>query len=176
MFFLYTFCSSPLVLLFIGSLKCVCNAGGCEAEVVFISADRKLDLLRLVAILEGRLSHVVEPTREKEASTVQCGGELKRLLQSCLSRVHTLLCDTSEELLVTLHSLRQFLHTHPSVSVIVIDPVGAFFWSERSEFLGTSIPDSKWVNVLSELAYDYHLVIFGSRTALFQPTKEVCFV
>ena len=157
---------------------CVCNAGGCEAEVVFISADHKLDLLRLVTILEGRLSHVVEPSRkgEEEARTVQCGVELKRLLQSCLSRVHTLLCDTSEELLVTLHSLRQFLHTHPSVSMIVIDPVGAFFWSERSEFLGTSVPDSKWVNVLSELTHDYHLVIFGSRTALFQPTKEVCFV
>lgn len=151
------------------------NAGGCEAELIFISTDRKLDLLRLVAILEGKLSHLLETTKE-QASTVQCDIELKDVLHSSLGRVHTLVCDTSEQLLVTLHSLRQFLHTHPNVSVVVIDAVGTFFWSDRSVCLGSSAPDSKWVNVLSELVHDYHLVVFGSRTVLFQQTNEVCFV
>lgn len=168
--------------------------GGKEVEVVWVCTDYKFDVLRLVAILEGKVIAIGEKTIERCPSTQRAINskigtqlqhtvhpapskdpdlklEYRTLITSCLSRVHIINCNSSTELGVTLQSLRQsFLPAHPDVCALVLDNVAEFYWVDRADAgstRGSDIKQSVWVNSLHRLIEDHHLVIFAARPLLF---------
>ena len=150
---------------------------GRGVEVVYICTDRKFDLLRLVTILEGKIHVHVGRTEipcEDQAGQntvgVQYDDSYRGLIESCLSCIHVLYCDSSAELLSALLALRAFLQRHPEVCTLCLDHVGSFYWADRSECGGArqsaSVRQQRWVGALSELIHEHHLVVFAVRPLL----------
>ena len=83
----------------------------------------------------------------------------KELIASSLSRLHVMNCDSMDELVLTLYSLRTFLKNHPEVCALFIDSIGTFWWTDKAE---------RWTAALVELIREFHLVVFAARPLLIK--------
>lgn len=54
-------------------------------------------------------------------------------LRSCLSRLLVVHCSSSSQLILTLHLLETSFSSRPSLAVLLIDSISAFYWLDRSE-------------------------------------------
>ncbi|XP_039646763.1 DNA repair protein XRCC2 isoform X2 [Perca fluviatilis] len=126
--------------------------GGLEVDVVFVDTDYSLDMLRLVSILDSRLN-------ADEAA-----------LRLCLSRLLVVHCSSSSQLLLTLHFLETSLSSRPSLSLLLIDSISAFYWLDRCEG-GASVAKqeeklSKCAVLLGRLLRDYRITVFATCHAM----------
>uniref|UniRef100_H3CN96 RecA family profile 1 domain-containing protein n=1 Tax=Tetraodon nigroviridis TaxID=99883 RepID=H3CN96_TETNG len=133
-------------------------AGGLEVEVMFVDTDYSLDMLRLVSILDRRLTGS-PGSPSTEAS-----------LRSCLSRLLVVHCSSSSQLLLTLHLLETSLSSRPGLALLLIDSISAFYWLDRSEG-GASIAKqeeklSKCSHLLARLLRDYRITVFATCHAI----------
>ena len=158
-------------------------------EIVWLCTDFKFDLLRLVAILEGQVHDTMKKVRG-EASTQYSVPQrsasfqrwpedenLKKLILSCLGRVHVIHCTSTNKLSTTLQYLRlSFLPKHPEVCGLVLDNVAEFCWPDRVEagsVQGGKIRQKVWVDALEKLLEEHHLVVFAARPLLFSRNNQV---
>uniref|UniRef100_A0A665U1R8 RecA family profile 1 domain-containing protein n=1 Tax=Echeneis naucrates TaxID=173247 RepID=A0A665U1R8_ECHNA len=133
-------------------------AGGLEVDVVFVDTDYSLDMLRLVSILETL------PTSSPLASSEEA------VLRSCLSRLLVVHCSSSSQLLLTLHFLETSLSSRPSLGLLLIDSISAFYWLDRCEG-GASLTKqeeklSKCSELLDRLLRDYRITVFATCHAI----------
>ena len=156
---------------------------GRGVEVVYICTDYKFDLLRLVTVLEGkvhvRAGKAVIPSHDEagpKTAGILYDDSYKELIKSCLSSVHVVYCNSSAELLSALHALRAFLQNHPEVCALCLDHIASFYWADRSECGGTrqsaEFRQQQWVNALSELVREHHLVVFAARPLLLMAARD----
>ncbi|XP_028288318.1 DNA repair protein XRCC2 [Parambassis ranga] len=138
-------------------LLCRCvlpeEAGGLEVDVVFVDTDYTLDMLRLVSILDSRLNAALLSSNEA-------------VLHSCLSRLLVVHCSSSSQLLLTLHFLENSFSSRPSLALLLIDSISAFYWLDRCEG-GASITRqeeklSKCAELLGRLLRDYRITVFAT--------------
>uniref|UniRef100_A0A3B5B2B5 X-ray repair cross complementing 2 n=2 Tax=Stegastes partitus TaxID=144197 RepID=A0A3B5B2B5_9TELE len=138
-------------------------AGGLEVDVVFVDTDYSLDMLRLVSILDSRLSTALS------TSSSSAGSE-EAALRSCLSRLLVVHCSSSSQLLLTLHFLETSLSSRPSLALLLIDSISAFYWLDRCEG-GASVAKqeeklSKCAELLGRLLRDYRVTVFATCHAI----------
>ncbi|KAM9308194.1 DNA repair protein XRCC2 [Gastrophryne carolinensis] len=131
------------------------SEGGLQVEVVYIDTDYHFDLLRLVTILEHRLSQSNEET-----------------VKQCLSRFFLLYCNSSIQLLLTLYSLENMFCSHPMLCLLIIDSLSSFYWIDRNNG-GDSIAKQetnmkKCIELLDKLLKEYKLVLLASTQTLMQ--------
>ncbi|NXH16296.1 XRCC2 protein, partial [Bucco capensis] len=141
------------------------SGGGLEVEVMFIDTDYHFDLLRLVTILENRL---VQRTEE--------------MIKQCLGRLFVVNCSSSTQLLLTLYSLENMFCSHPSLCLLILDSISAFYWIDRSnggESLNMQEMNlKKCANFLEKLVREHHLALFATTQTLMQKSTnsaESCF-
>uniref|UniRef100_H2V6J4 RecA family profile 1 domain-containing protein n=1 Tax=Takifugu rubripes TaxID=31033 RepID=H2V6J4_TAKRU len=125
-------------------------AGGLEVEVIFVDTDYSLDMLRLVSILDRRLSEA---------------------LRSCLSRLLVVHCSSSSQLVLTLHLLETSFLSRPGLALLLIDSISAFYWLDRSEGGGSTTKQeeklSKCSLLLRPLVFrDYRITVFATCHAI----------
>lgn len=137
-------------------------AGGLEVDVVFVDTDYSLDMLRLVSILDSRLNTAL--------SSSSSGGSEEAVLRSCLSRLLVVHCSSSSQLLLTLHFLETSLSSRPSLALLLIDSISAFYWLDRCGG-GASVAKqeeklSKCAELLGRLLRDYRVTVFASCHAV----------
>ncbi|XP_022070719.1 DNA repair protein XRCC2 [Acanthochromis polyacanthus] len=137
-------------------------AGGLEVDVVFVDTDYSLDMLRLVSILDSRLNTAL-------SSSFSAGSE-EAALRSCLSRLLVVHCSSSSQLLLTLHFLETSLSSRPSLALLLIDSISAFYWLDRCGG-GASVTKqeeklSKCAELLGRLLRDYRVTVFASCHAI----------
>uniref|UniRef100_A0A3Q3XGX4 RecA family profile 1 domain-containing protein n=1 Tax=Mola mola TaxID=94237 RepID=A0A3Q3XGX4_MOLML len=123
-------------------------AGGLEVEVVFVDTDYSLDMMRLVSVLDSRLN----------------------VLRSCLARLLVVHCSSCSQLLLTLHFLETSLSSRPSLALLLIDSISAFYWLDRCEG-GASVTKqeeklSKCADLLGRLLRDYRITVFATCHAI----------
>ncbi|XP_030623440.1 DNA repair protein XRCC2 [Chanos chanos] len=146
--------------------QCILPAqcGGLEVEVIFIDTDYHFDMLRLVTVLEGRLSDSMEKRAEE--------NETEEKVRSCLHRLSVVHCSSSVQLLFTLHYLENSFCCQPSLCLLVIDSISAFYWVDRSNG-GESITRQeanlrKCVELLDRFRRDYGVAVFASTHAIMR--------
>ncbi|KAG9476408.1 hypothetical protein GDO78_003125 [Eleutherodactylus coqui] len=131
--------------------------GGLQVEVVYLDTDYHFDMLRLVTILEHRLSQSDEET-----------------VKRCLGRFFLVHCSSSIQLLLTLHSLENMFCTRPSLCLLIIDSLSAFYWIDRNNGGETiSRQESnirRCIELLDKLIKEYKLVLFASTQTIMQKT------
>uniref|UniRef100_A0A8C5WDZ8 X-ray repair cross complementing 2 n=1 Tax=Leptobrachium leishanense TaxID=445787 RepID=A0A8C5WDZ8_9ANUR len=129
--------------------------GGLQVEVVFIDTDYHFDILRLVTILEHRLSE------NSEAS-----------IKRCLARLFMVYCNDTVQLLLTLYSLENMFCAHPSLCLLVIDGLSSFYWIDRNNggdhVWRQEANLRKCTELLDKLTKEYRLVLFASTKMLMQ--------
>ncbi|XP_023568681.1 DNA repair protein XRCC2 [Octodon degus] len=131
------------------------SEGGLGLEVLFIDTDYHFDMLRLVTILEHRLSQSSE-----------------EMIKHCLRRFFLVYCNSSTQLLLTLHSLEAVLCSRPSLCVLLLDSLSAFYWTDRANG-GESVSAQestlrKCAQRLERLVRDYRLVLFATTQSIMQ--------
>ncbi|NXU56141.1 XRCC2 protein, partial [Turnix velox] len=135
------------------------SGGGLEVEVMFIDTDYHFDMLRLVTILENRLEQRTE-----------------EMIKQCLGRLFLVNCNSSTQLLLTLYSLENMFCTHPSLCLLILDSLSAFYWIDRSnggESLNLQeLNLKKCTNFLEKLIREHHLVLFATTQALMQKSTN----
>ncbi|XP_019510983.1 PREDICTED: DNA repair protein XRCC2 isoform X2 [Hipposideros armiger] len=135
------------------------SEGGLEVEVVFIDTDYHFDMLRLVTILEHRLSE-------------SCEEVIKR----CLERLFLVHCSSSTQLLLTLYSLESTFCSHPSLCLLIVDSLSAFYWIDRANGgESVNLQEStlkKCSQLLEKLVIAYRLVLFATTQSIMQKTSD----
>ncbi|XP_068002089.1 DNA repair protein XRCC2 isoform X2 [Melanerpes formicivorus] len=135
------------------------SGGGLEVEVMFIDTDYHFDMLRLVTILEHRLA---QPTEE--------------MIKRCLGRLFLVNCNSSTQLLLTLYSLENMFCSHPSLCLLILDSISAFYWIDRSnggESLSLQEMNlKKCANFLGKLVREHHLALFATTQTLMQKSTN----
>ncbi|XP_021378520.1 DNA repair protein XRCC2-like [Mizuhopecten yessoensis] len=154
------------------------NFGGCGASLIFIDTDYKFSILRLVTLLEKRITHFVEHNQQvtlsenSEATFNPTSRDIEVVIKESLERLNVLQCKSSLQLLATLHSLEARISTNPDICVIMIDSISAFYWLDRCTG-GESVTAQETVmnlivDILSHLVNDYNLVLLATKSAYFK--------
>uniref|UniRef100_A0A452SRM2 X-ray repair cross complementing 2 n=1 Tax=Ursus americanus TaxID=9643 RepID=A0A452SRM2_URSAM len=135
------------------------SEGGLEVEVLFIDTDYHFDMLRLVTILEHRLSQSSEET-----------------VKRCLGRLFLVNCTSSTQLLLTLCSLETMVCSHPALCLLILDSLSAFYWTDRVNG-GESVnlqecTLKKCAQFLEKLVSEYRLVLFATTQSIMQKTSN----
>ncbi|XP_009875242.1 PREDICTED: DNA repair protein XRCC2, partial [Apaloderma vittatum] len=135
------------------------SGGGLETEVMFIDTDYHFDMLRLVTILENRLAQRTE-----------------EMIKQCLGRLFLVNCNSSTQLLLTLYSLENMFCTHPSLCLLILDSISAFYWIDRSnggESLNLQEMNlKKCTHSLEKLVREHHLVLFATTQTLMHKSTN----
>uniref|UniRef100_A0A8C3P9E4 X-ray repair cross complementing 2 n=1 Tax=Chrysemys picta bellii TaxID=8478 RepID=A0A8C3P9E4_CHRPI len=135
------------------------SGGGLEVEVMFIDTDYHFDMLRLVTILEHRLSQSTE-----------------EMIKQCLGRLFLVNCNSSTQLLLTLYSLENKFCAHPSLCIVILDSISAFYWIDRSN--GGESCNIQEMNLkrcaefLEKLVREHHLVLFATTQTIMQKSSN----
>ncbi|XP_003270992.1 DNA repair protein XRCC2 [Nomascus leucogenys] len=135
------------------------SEGGLEVEVLFIDTDYHFDMLRLVTILEHRLSQSSE-----------------EIIKYCLGRFFLVYCSSSTHLLLTLYSLESMFCSHPSLCLLILDSLSAFYWIDRvNGGESVNLQEStlrKCSQCLEKLVNDYRLVLFATTQTIMQKASN----
>lgn len=135
------------------------SEGGLQIEVLFIDTDYHFDMLRLVTVLEHRLSQSSEEA-----------------IKLCLGRFFLAYCSSSMQLLLTLHSLEPLFCSHPSLCLLIVDSLSAFYWTDRvSGGDSVALQEStlrKCSQLLERLVAEYRLLLFATTQSLMQKTPD----
>ncbi|XP_066241530.1 DNA repair protein XRCC2 [Saccopteryx leptura] len=135
------------------------SEGGLEIEVLFVDTDYHFDMLRLVTVLEHRL-----PQSSEE------------MIKSCLGRFFLVYCSSSSQLLLMLHSLETMFCSHPSLCVLILDSLSAFYWIDRANGgESVNLQEStlkKCSQFLEKFVNEYRLVLFATTQSMMQKTSN----
>ncbi|KAL8575676.1 hypothetical protein ACOMHN_055865 [Nucella lapillus] len=103
--------------------------------------------------------------------------EVEKRVEECLRRVHVLRCVSSQQLVCTLHSLHTLIAANRNIALLLIDPLSAFFWSDRasdcqhaSSFLQKNMAQVS--SVLKDIAVSYGVLVVASKQALLRPRSK----
>ncbi|XP_017375527.1 DNA repair protein XRCC2 [Cebus imitator] len=135
------------------------SEGGLEVEVAFIDTDYHFDMLRLVTILEHRLSQSSE-----------------EMIKCCLGRLFLVYCSSSTHLLLTLYSLESMFCSRPSLCLLILDSLSAFYWIDRvNGGENVNLQEStlkKCSQFLEKLVNNYRLVLFATTQTIMQKASN----
>nr|XP_054767459.1 DNA repair protein XRCC2-like [Lytechinus pictus] len=103
--------------------------------------------------------------------------EVEGFIKACLKRLYIVKIASSNQLVITLHSLESLLASQCDISVLMMDSVSAFYWLDRMKGDGAQhqgVNQKLAFTILSRLVQDYHLVLFATKAALVakQPQHE----
>lgn len=133
--------------------------GGLEVSLLFIDTDFHFDMLRLVTILEHRLSQSSEG-----------------LIKQCLGRFFLVTCNSSAQLLLTLCSLENMFCSHPSLCLLMIDSMSAFYWIDRANGgENLSLQEAnlrRCAQCLKNLIQEYRLALFATTQTIMQKSSS----
>ncbi|XP_005091905.1 uncharacterized protein LOC101851788 [Aplysia californica] len=102
--------------------------------------------------------------------------EVDHLVQQSLSNVQVLRVSSSQQLLVTLHSLQDLLLSDTDVSLVIIDSISAFYWHDKSsEPANMSCTEQKMkpvVEVISKLSSEFYVTFLVTKSALIGSKRK----
>ncbi|XP_067660764.1 DNA repair protein XRCC2-like [Haliotis asinina] len=145
------------------------DLGGLGAKVIFIDTDYKFSILRLVILLEKKITEIVDTKVDKTKPT---SDEVEAFITNCLKSLYLVRCNSSHQLLCTLHSLETNIAADSDIACIMIDSISAFYWIDRCNHgdggSAHEISMNKIVEILQTIAKKYNLVVMATKAAVFK--------
>ncbi len=151
---------------------------GCSIGVVYVDTEYQFSMLRLFAILEKQILQQMEKFKmdNDEQMVMPSGEEVEEFIKNSLSKLHMVRCNSSEQLIISLHSLETLLANHPDICILMLDSISAFYWVDRTNAgEGATAQEDmqrKTVDILQRLIKEYNLVLFATKPAIVQRTKR----
>ena len=123
---------------------------------------------------EQTQARAVQDDSAGERSGEVSAEEVEKKVAECLGRVLVVRCLSSQQLICTLRSLESTIAANPHIALLVVDPVSAFFWSDRcrdfqhsSSFLHKHM--SYVAAILKRIADSYGVLVVTTKQALIKP-------
>jgi len=133
---------------------------GCNAGVIYFDLDCHFELLRVISIIERRT------------------GASEEEVKKWLKNLHIVRCDSSEQLVITLHSMEPLIaNSQVPVSLIILDSISSFYWIDSSAIVNTSVKDAflqKVVQILQVFKDRYNVCVLASTQQLINPDQKLC--
>jgi DNA-repair protein XRCC2 len=149
---------------------------GKDASVIYIDNDYKFSILRLVTLMENRISTNLKTIDQQDLELSQLTNDIEVLIKKCLSKLSIVRCASSSEFLVTLYSLEQTLLSNPNISVVMIDSISAFYWVDKcnnGESLAAQEKNMRLATeVLSKFVNNFSLIVIATKCAYFKKRKH----
>eukprot|EP00106_Octopus_bimaculoides_P017603 XP_014785045.1 PREDICTED: DNA repair protein XRCC2-like [Octopus bimaculoides] len=155
---------------------------GPESKVVFISTDYKFSILRLVLILEKKITKILQSHFSELSQNANDGdnvtkpdmeSEVQLFTDDCLQRVQVVYCSSSWQLFLTLHSLEYQLTTDASYSLLVIDSISTFYWLDRfcanDNISNQGLNIRRITKILKKFVNDLNISVIATKLSLFKP-------
>lgn len=120
--------------------------GGLETQVTFIDNDCHFDLLRLVTILEHRIKLYIKFSKGTVGKE-----EIFSFIQDILKFLCIVKCYDADEYLLTVNSLESTLCMQSKRSIIMIDGISSFYWSDKARFQNNFSKLTSHYRVVTEL-------------------------
>jgi len=142
--------------------------GGLNAEVLFIDTKYNFNILRLVALLEQRLSVALDNSsdactlKKSTSAATESEDPIEFAVKQCLARFFFVRCSTSSQLAVTLSSLESVLAAKPTIRLLMLDDVSAFY--HMDVFTNTEQRFNLCIGLLSKLVSTRQMVLIATRT------------
>lgn len=143
--------------------------GGLNAEVLFIDTKCTFNMLRLVTLLEHRLSAALNISdgeictpKKMLSNDDETEDPVESAVRQCLTRFFFVRCSSSSQLAITLCSLESVLAAKPSISLVLLDDISAFY--HMDVFTNTESHFSLCVGFLKKLVSTRHLVVIAIRS------------
>lgn len=151
---------------------------GKDASVIFIDNDYKFSILRLVALMENRISVNLKTVDQQD---LELTNDIEVLIKKCLSKLSLIRCASSSEFLVTLYSLEQTLLSNPNISVVMIDSISAFYWIDKcsnGESVAAQEKNMKLATeVLSKFVNNFSLIVIATKCDFYKKrTRDEDFI
>ena len=154
---------------------------GHNVGVVFVDTEYQFSMLRLFAIMESRVMERLEKVKsdqndddeEQSARTdLPTGDNVEGFIKTALSKLYVVRCSSSEQLVISLHSLESLLANHPEIGVLMLDSVSAFYWIDRTN-AGDNANNQeamqrRTTQILQRLMDEYQLVLIATKPAIVQ--------
>ena len=144
------------------------DIGGLSADVLFIDTKYTFNMLHLVAILEQRLSSALNksdnsgtPSKSTFANA-EVEDPVESAVRQCLTRFFFVRCSSSSQLAVTLCSLESVLAAKPSIRLVLLDDISAFY--HMDVFANTESYFSLCIGLLKKLVVTRQLLVIATRT------------
>jgi len=143
------------------------DVGGLNAEVLFVDTRYTFSILRLVALLEHRLSAALnksDDTCTPEKSNAEAEDPVESAVRQCLARFFFVRCSSSSQLAVTLCSLESVLAAKPNIRLLLLDDVSAFY--HRDVFTNTESHFCLCISLLKKLVSTRQLIVIATQTRI----------
>ncbi|XP_071943754.1 DNA repair protein XRCC2-like [Antedon mediterranea] len=165
---------------------------GFEAEVLFIDTDYKFSVMKLHQMLKKQLLKIInlksveefsssssgDTKRQKQTDSSSMGEAVKvkidesvleELVKSSLDRLYLVKCSSTNQLLITLHSIEAIFSQHPQLTVLMLDNLSAFYWEDRirtgDNWTKFEELNNKVLTLLQTLIKEYNLVLFLTKNS-----------
>lgn len=112
----------------------------------------------------------------KEHSSPPTAEEIENFIKTCLEKLLIFRCNTSQQLLVTFHSLETLFANSLDLSVLMVDNWSAFYWMDRAS-AGNHLSQvetiqQRIISSLEKLLQDYHITAFVAKRPLFKSSVK----
>ncbi|CAH0393457.1 unnamed protein product [Bemisia tabaci] len=143
---------------------------GLNVGVILIETDSHFNILKLVNLMER---FILKKSTSKGITIEQ--EDIENLIKSSLNNLFLLTCHSSPELFVTFHQIPSLLIIHPSVSLILLDSVAAFYQQDvRSGGIRKiDLYCRKLVQVLQKCVNDYNVTTIYTKPSFFQSKSSI---
>eukprot|EP00794_Sanderia_malayensis_P002833 gene2833-3276_t len=170
--------SGKTTLLMHVCIKCILpklwqglELNGLESKVIYIDTDYKFPLRQFRVALESHLKKALENANQVEENLKTCG--LNDFLESCLERLFICRCHSSYNLAKTLGFMETLLQANPDVSMIMVDSISSFHWTDRTiGGYGRAEQEANQRDMLTKLRKlidVYHIVVLATKSAIMNP-------
>ncbi|XP_022096716.1 DNA repair protein XRCC2-like, partial [Acanthaster planci] len=113
-----------------------------------------------------------DPADGGDCFEMPTADQIEAFIKTCLNRFYLVRAGGgSDQLVVTLHSLESLIANRPDVGVLMLENVGAFYWTDRMSGSVASVQEAnqrRAVAVIKRLIGEYQLVLLTTKPALIQ--------
>lgn len=132
--------------------------GGLNAGVVLIDTDHNLSILKLVSLMEEFINNAKNSDPVYKKMKV---GDVEKIIKYSLANLIILKTYSSEQLEMNLYSLKRLLSNKNNISLLVIDSLTAYYWSDTMNLKSRKRMDKylkDMVEKLRKYVHDYNIV------------------
>ena len=138
------------------------NFGGKKCTAIVLDLAYKFPMLRLITLLENRLKLMME--------SKSCEIDTESFVHDCLCRLYKFNCNSTLELVDVLNYIPQFVNENPTVCLLAIDNIEAFYWIDKLKGLRSYSAIEKALKVL---VLELKINIIICRTTLFKEKSDL---
>ncbi|XP_033639764.1 DNA repair protein XRCC2-like [Asterias rubens] len=114
-----------------------------------------------------------DTTQSNQTFEMPSADDVEAFIKSCLNRFYLVRSGgSSDQLIMDLHSLESLVANRPDVSILMLENIAAFYWTDKGNSGGVASAaeanQRRAVDIIKRLIEEYRLVFMATKPALIQ--------